>query len=325
MRRAPGPGWPRCWNHSLPACITGLCKASESHRPSLMPPSNAAIEYGSGKLTEAETIIDEPGVTGLPVADFLSPDIPKDETMIVDLEGYEGPLDVLLNMARTQKVDLMSISILALADQFIQFIENARLLRLELAADYLVMAAWLAYLKSRLLLPPEPGDEGPSGEEMAALLAFRLQRLEAMRNAAAHLLGRDRLGRDIFARGMPEGVLTINRPRYVLSWYDFLKAYSDGRTRRIVAEPMHIRPMSVYSIEDALARLRRLLGAVPDWMTLERFLPEDYMQTGAVRSALAVTFSAMLEMVRSGKAEIQQSEAFGPIHIRGRVTPRAED
>ena len=249
----------------------------------------------------------------------------EDEAMIVDLEGYEGPLDVLLNLARTQKVDLMSISILALAEQFIVFIEKARRLRLELAADYLVMAAWLAYLKSRLLLPPEPGNDGPSGEEMAAILAFRLQRLEAMRTAAAQLLGRDRLGRDFFARGMPEGVRVVTRANYVLSWHEFLKGYAEGRTRGIVVAPMHIRTPSVYSMEEAMARLRRLLGSVPDWMSLERFLPEDYRESGAVRSAFAATFSASLELVRSGQAEIQQSEAFGPIHIRGRVTPRAED
>lgn len=245
--------------------------------------------------------------------------------MIVDLDGFEGPLDVLLNLARTQKVDLMSISILELAEQFIRFIENARRLRLELAADYLVMAAWLAYLKSRLLLPPEPGDDGPSGEEMAAILAFRLQRLEAMRNAAAQLLGRDRLGRDIFARGMPEGVRVVTKSNYVLSWYELLKGYSEGRTRRIVFEPMHIRRPALYAMEEALARLGRLLGTAPGWMTLERFLPEDYRETGAVRSAFAATFSACLEMVRMGQAEMQQQEVFGPIHLRRRVTPRAAE
>lgn len=261
----------------------------------------------------------------LPVMGLGLADEPQDEAMIVDLDGFEGPLDVLLNLARTQKVDLMSISILALAEQFIAFIENARRLRLELAADYLVMAAWLAYLKSRLLLPPEPGDEGPSGEEMAAILAFRLQRLEAMRNAAALLMGRDRLGRDIFARGMPEGVRVVTKSNYVLSWYELLKGYSEGRTRNIVIEPMHIRRPAVYSMEEALVRLRRLLGSTPDWMTLERFLPEDFRESGAVRSAFAATFSATLEMVRAGQAEIQQNEVFGPIHIRGRVMPRAED
>lgn len=254
-----------------------------------------------------------------------SPMPPDDEKMIVDLEGYEGPLDVLLSLARTQKVDLMSISILQLAEQFIHFIENARKLRLELAADYLVMAAWLAYLKSRLLLPPEPGDEGPSGEEMAAILAFRLQRLEAMRNAAAQLMGRDRLGRDMFVRGMPEGVQLVARSTYVLSWYELMKGYAEGRSRRIVVAPMHIRPPAVYSMEEALARLRRLLGSTPDWMTLERFLPDDYRETGTVRSALAATFSATLEMVRAGQAEIQQQEAFGPLYVRGRILPRMED
>lgn len=268
---------------------------------------------------------DEDKVLTLPVTGPAAPAGLQDEAMIVDLDGYEGPLDVLLNLARTQKVDLMSISILALAEQFITFIENARRLRLELAADYLVMAAWLAYLKSRLLLPPEPGDEGPSGEEMAAVLAFRLQRLEAMRTVAAQLMGRDRLGRDVFARGMPEGVRVVTRSRYVLSWYELLKGYSEGRTRRIVIEPMHIKRPAMYSMEEALVRLRRLLGSTPDWTTLERFLPEDYRAIGGVRSAFAATFAAMLEMVRAGQAEIQQSEAFGPIHIRGRVTPRAED
>jgi len=279
-------------------------------------------------LTETETSFDDAESQPLPAMGIAAGDAQaseQDEAMIVDLDGFEGPLDVLLNLARTQKVDLMSISILALAEQFIQFIEKARRLRLELAADYLVMAAWLAYLKSRLLLPPEPGDDGPSGEEMAAILAHRLQRLEAMRNAAAQLLGRDRLGRDIFARGMPEGVRVVTRSTYVLSWYELLKGYAEGRTRRIVVAPMHIRPPAVYSMDEALARLRLLLGSVPDWMTLERFLPEDYRETGAVRSAFAATFSATLELVRAGHAEIQQSEAFGPIHVRGRVTPRAED
>jgi len=276
-------------------------------------------------LTDNEAIVEEGKVVPLPVMGLGLSDESQDEAMIVDLDGFEGPLDVLLNLARTQKVDLMSISILALAEQFIVFIENARQLRLELAADYLVMAAWLAYLKSRLLLPPEPGDDGPSGEEMAAILSFRLQRLEAMRNAAALLMGRDRLGRDVFARGMPEGVRVVTKSNYVLSWYELLKAYSDGRTRKIVVEPMHIRRAAVYSMEEALVRLRRLLGTAPDWAVLERFLPEDFRETGAVRSAFAVTFSAMLEMVRMGQAEIQQNEIFGPIHIRGRATPRAED
>jgi len=243
--------------------------------------------------------------------------------MIVDLDGFEGPLDVLLAMARLQKVDLMSISILQLAEQYLVFIESAHNLRLEIAADYLVMAAWLAYLKSRLLLPPEPGEEGPTAAEMAALLAFRLQRLEAMRAAAVRLMGRDRLGRDVFARGMPEGVRVVTRSTYVATFYELLKAYSDGRTRTIVSKPMHIARPAVYSIEDALVRLRRMLGFVPEWAELERFLPENLLQGGSLRSAVASTFVAMLEMVRVGQAEMQQSEAFGPIFVRGR-TPVAQ-
>ena len=249
----------------------------------------------------------------------------EDEAMIVDLAGFEGPLDVLLNLARAQKVDLMSISILQLAEQFIAFIESARRLRLEIAADYLVMAAWLAYLKSRLLLPPEPGDEGPSGEEMAATLAFRLQRLEAMRNAAAQLMGRDRLGRDVFGRGMPEGVKVETRSLYVLSWYDFLKAYGEGRTRRIVTAPMQIKPLAAYSIEEALERVRRMLGPVPDWAVLERFLPDGWRASGAARSAFASTFSAFLELAKLGAAELQQITPFGPIYIRKRHAPENAD
>ncbi len=244
-----------------------------------------------------------------------------DETMIVDLEGFEGPLDMLLAMARLQKVDLMSISILQLADQFLKFIQSARNLRLEIAADYLVMAAWLAYLKSRLLLPPEPGEDGQSGEEMAAILAFRLQRLEAMRNAAAQLMGRDRLGRDVFGRGMPEGVRLVTRSAFTLSLYELLKGYSQGRTRQIVVAPMHVRRAAVYSIEDALIRMRRLLGFVPEWSVLESFLPEDIRATGAVRSAIASTFTATLEIVRLGQAEMRQHEAFGPIYLRAKSTP----
>lgn len=242
-----------------------------------------------------------------------------DEPMIVDLEGFEGPLDMLLALARLQKVDLMSISILQLAEQFLSFIRSARNLRLEIAADYLVMAAWLAYLKSRLLLPPEPGEEGQSGEEMAAALAFRLQRLEAMRKAAAQLMGRDRLGRDVFARGMPEGVRLVTRSAYVLSLFELLSGYSQGRSRRAAVAPMLIQRAAVYSMDDALIRMRRLLGSIPDWAVLEKFLPEDLQLSGAVRSAIAATFIATLEMVRLGQAEMQQHEVFGPIYLRARA------
>ena len=253
---------------------------------------------------------------------------PRREVMVLNLEGFEGPLDLLLALARTQKVDLLSISILALADQYIDFIKRARELSLELAADYLVMAAWLAYLKSRLLLPPEPDDEGPSGEEMAAILAFRLKRLEAMRDVAARLFNRDRLGRDVFSRGMPEGVRAITRSEYRLSFYELLKAYSDSRVRDLAPPRMHIRRPHIYSIEDALARLKRLLGNVPDWSVLEQFLPDLAGETegNAVRSAVASTFVAALEMVRRGHAEIQQHDTFAPIYLRAREgEPEAED
>lgn len=253
---------------------------------------------------------------------------PKREVMVLNLEGFEGPLDLLLALARTQKVDLLSISILALADQYIDFIKKARELSLELAADYLVMAAWLAYLKSRLLLPPEPDDEGPTGEEMAAILAFRLKRLEAMRDVAARLFNRDRLGRDVFSRGMPEGVRSITRSEYRLSLYELLKAYSDSRVRDLAPPRMHIRRPHIYSLEDALERLKRLLGNVPDWSVLERFLPDLAGETegNAVRSAVASTFVAALEMVRRGHAEMQQHDTFAPIYLRARQgEPEADE
>lgn len=253
---------------------------------------------------------------------------PRREVMVLNLEGFEGPLDLLLALARTQKVDLLSISILALADQYIDFIKRARELSLELAADYLVMAAWLAYLKSRLLLPPEHDDEGPTGEEMAAILAFRLKRLEAMRDVAARLFNRDRLGRDVFGRGMPEGVRSITRSEYRLSLYELLKAYSDSRIRDLAPARMHIRRPHIYSVEDALERLKRLLGNVPDWSVLERFLPDLAGQTegNAVRSAVASTFVAALEMVRRGHAEMQQHDTFAPIYLRAREgEPEADD
>lgn len=235
--------------------------------------------------------------------------------MILDLEGYEGPLDVLLALARNQKVDLRSISILELAEQYLGFINRARELSLELAADYLVMAAWLAYLKSRLLLPAEPDDEGPSGEEMAARLAFRLQRLEAMREVGSRLMNRDRLGRDVFARGTPEGVKAIVRSEYRLSVYELLKAYGEGRTRTVQRTTMHIKPVAVHSIEQALVRLERMLGTLPAWSVLEKFLP-DGGEGRMFRSGVATTFVAVLEMVRRGQAEIQQAEAFEPIYVR---------
>lgn len=241
---------------------------------------------------------------------------PDGTVLVVDLEGYEGPLDVLLGLARDQKVDLRRISILALAEQYLTFIAEARRLRLELAADYLVMAAWLAYLKSRLLLPDPPGDEEPSGEEMAARLTYQLRRLEAMRDAAGRLMARYKMGQDIFPRGAPEGVTVLRRSVYDLSLYELLKAYADHRVSRGSPEPLRLRRGAVYSVEEALARFSSLLGHMPEWATLLAYMPEGIIDKFTLRSAMASTFLASLELTRQGRLELKQGRAFGPIYLR---------
>jgi segregation and condensation protein A len=236
--------------------------------------------------------------------------------LVVDLEGYEGPIDMLLQLAREQKVDLTRISILQLADQYLAFISELRRLRLEIAADYLVMAAWLAYLKSRLLLPePQPEDE-PSGAALAAALTFQLQRLEAMQQAGARLLARPLLGRDVFARGVPEGLPIVSRIAWDATLYDLLKAYGDSRRRLAGGAALEIRAPELYSMDDALERLGKLLGKVPDWRTLASFLPEDLRGGLVGRSAVASTFAASLELVRDGRLQLRQDVAFGPIFLR---------
>jgi segregation and condensation protein A len=235
--------------------------------------------------------------------------------LVVDVDGYEGPLDVLLTLARTHKVDLKKLSILALADQYLAFIQQARSLHLEIAADYLVMAAWLAYLKSRLLLPDDPNAEEPSGEEMSAILAFHLQRLEAMRDAAARLMARHRLGRDVFKRGAPEGIRVIRKSVYELSLYELLKGYVTVKSRVEVTN-LRITPPPVYSLERAMERLRSLIGDVPDWATLESFLEPEFRVGKTTRSAIASTLVASLELARQGTLELLQSNAFGPIYFR---------
>ncbi len=242
---------------------------------------------------------------------------PQDEKLVLDLDGYEGPLDVLLDLARDQKVDLTQISILELADQFLDFVTHARKLRLDLAADYLVMAAWLAYLKSRLLLPHSPEGEEPSGPEMAAALRFQLRRLEAMRDVAARLMSRPRLGAQIFGRGEPENIGPVSATLYEVSLYELLKAYSSQQRRGDMAT-LTIEPMELYSIEDALLRLNNLLGASNDWATLMSFLPEELKVGIGARSALASTLAASLEMARAGKITLQQDTAFGPIFVRNK-------
>ena len=238
------------------------------------------------------------------------------QPLVVDLEGYEGPLDVLLALARTQKVDLTKISILQLAEQYLAFIAEARKIRLELAADYLVMAAWLAYLKSKLLLPDEEEDEEPSGPEMAARLAFQLRRLEAMRAMAGKLMDRNRLGRDVFPRGAPEGIQVVRNSVYELSLYELLSAYGGSRTRAIL-KPLTIERRVIYTIEEALKRLEAMLGKLPSWQTLEAFLPMGAFSRADRKSALAATFTASLELVRRGDLKIRQGEPFGPIYIMG--------
>lgn len=241
-----------------------------------------------------------------------------EEALIVDVDGYEGPLDLLLTLARTQKVDLMKISVLDLAEQYLAFVEEARALRIELAADYLVMAAWLAFLKSRLLLPPDPQAEGPSAEDMAAHLAFQLERLDAMRQAAAQLMARDRLGISRFARGAPDAVIRTRRTEWQASLIDLMRAYARLKTRDEF-RPFAFDRKDVFTMEQALDRLRGLIGFAGDWTDLSVFLPDGWSDDPARRrSATAATFAASLELARQGRLEIRQAETFAPISYRQR-------
>ncbi|HYB06457.1 MAG TPA: ScpA family protein [Methyloceanibacter sp.] len=240
------------------------------------------------------------------------------ETLVVDVEGFEGPLDLLLALARTQKVDLARISVLALAQQYLDFIAEARRLRLEIAADYLVMAAWLVFLKSKLLLPAEQDTEGePSGEELAQLLAFRLKRLDAMRESAAQLMARKRLGRDVFARGMPEPLRITRKCTYGANLYDLLKAYAQQRQRTAVRS-WQVRQRTVWSLKEAQDELERLLGMSCDWVPLDQLLAEFLLGPELRRTALASGFSATLEMTREGALEIRQARMFAPLFVRRR-------
>jgi segregation and condensation protein A len=238
------------------------------------------------------------------------------EALVVDVDGFEGPLDLLLALARSQKVDLRRISILRLAEQYLGFVEAAKRLRIELAADYLVMAAWLAYLKSRLLLPPDPAAAGPSGDEMAAHLAFQLERLEAMRRAAARLMARDQLGRDVFARGEPQGVTRALRVVHTASLVDLMRAYARIKTKADFT-PLHLGRGPVCTMEMALERMRGMLGTAMDWTRLAAWLPAEWSAEPARRrSATAASFAAALELVRAGALELRQDGAFQPIWLR---------
>ena len=237
----------------------------------------------------------------------------EDEALYLELDGWEGPLDLLLDLARRQKVDLRQISILALVDQYLGYIERAEALRLELAADYLVMAAWLAYLKSALLLPREE-QEDPSPEELALRLQLRLQRLGAMRDAAARLMARDRIGRDVFLRASPEGLRIDRKHKWTCDWFSLVQAY--GQVKARTAPAIHIvRERPVMTLESALERVSAMLGVTLNWMRLEEFLP-PHAEPRLRRSALASSFVAALELARLGKAELAQDDAFGPLRLR---------
>lgn len=240
------------------------------------------------------------------------------EALIVDVDGFEGPLDLLLTLSRSQKVDLRRVSVLKLAEQYLAFVEQARALRIELAADYLVMAAWLAYLKSRLLLPPDPEAEGPSGEELAAHLAFQLERLQAMREVSARLMARPRLGMDFFPRGRSEAVVPARRTRWIATLADLMQAYARLRTRDEF-RPYAFDRENVYTMEQALARLRDLIGFSGSWTDLSGYLPEGWTaEPGRRRSATAATFAATLELAKQGRIEIRQGDTFAAIQIRPR-------
>ncbi len=248
-----------------------------------------------------------------PVADRIAA-----EALIVDVGAFEGPLDLLLSLSRTQKVDLRQISILDLARQYLAFVAQAKVLRLELAADYLVMAAWLAFLKSRLLLPPDPADEGPSGEDLAAHLAFQLERLEAMRDVAARLMARTQLGRDIFARGITQDVTRVRRVTYTATLLDLMQGYARIRTRDDF-RPFMLDRDNLMTMEQALDRMRHQIGFAGDWTDIASYLPADW-QADPVRrrTATAATFAATLELVKEGRIDVRQGDTFAPIHVRKR-------
>ena len=237
--------------------------------------------------------------------------------LVVDVEGFEGPLDLLLTLARQQIVDLAKISILALADQYLAFIEQVRALRIELAADYLVMAAWLAYLKSRMLLPDPPGAEGMSAADMANALAVRLRRLEAIRATAEQLFGRPQLGREVFGRGDPEPIHEIKHPKWSATLYDLLTAYASERQRHVLAR-VRFAKRTVWSLAEARAALERMIGAADQWAQLDEFLLTYLVEPSMRATVMASSLAATLEMVREGQLELHQQGPFAPIYLRKR-------
>ncbi len=243
----------------------------------------------------------------------------NDEALIVDVGGFEGPLDLLLELARRHKIDLAKISILSLAEQFLAYIDSARKMRIEVAADYLVMAAWLAYLKSRMLIPAPPGSEEVPAEDLAARLAFRLQRLQAMRDAAAKLMARNLFGRDVHGRGNPEPLVVETQREYADNLIDLLKAYAERRQRKARHQSYILKRHSTFSIKEARMNLERMVGSMHDWGAFDAWLAEYLVAPEMRRSVLASSFTASLELVREGQIELRQENAFRPIYMRRRA------
>jgi segregation and condensation protein A len=253
----------------------------------------------------------------------IVPQLASDErALIVDVEGFEGPLDLLLTLARQQKVDVSKISILALADQYLAFIDQVRALRIELAADYLVMAAWLAYLKSRMLLPEAPGAEGLSAADMANALAVRLRRLELIRSTAEQLFGRPQLGREVFGRGDPEPIHEIKHPKWSATLYDLLTAYASERQRHVLAR-VRFAKRTVWSLAEAREALERMVGATADWTRLDEYLISYLVEPSMRATVMASSLAATLELVREGQLELHQQGAFAPIYLRKRAEEAA--
>lgn len=244
--------------------------------------------------------------------------------LVIDVDGFEGPLDLLLALARTQKVDLAKISILKLAEQYLRFVNEARSMRLELAADYLVMAAWLAYLKSKILLPdPEPDDE-ESAEDLTELLAFRLKRLEAMRKAATALMNRNRLGREVFVRGAPEALDIVKTKKFSATLYDLLTAYALQRQKQSVSF-VHVKKRDVWSLQEAREILQRLIGVPGEWTRLDQYLMDYMIEPDQRATVMASSFSASLELVREGLVEMRQVDAFAPLYLKARKTKNSAE
>lgn len=247
-------------------------------------------------------------------------EVAGDAALILDIDGFEGPLDLLLGLARSQKLDLLQVSILQLARQYLDFVEKTQALRIELAGDYLVMAAWLAFLKSRLLLPPDPDAEGPSADDLAAHLAFQLKRLDAMRRSAALLMARDRLGVQRFARGAPEPIACTSDVTYRTNAIDLMRAYARLRTRDEF-RPFAFDRSDIFTMEQALERIRHLIGYAGEWTGLAEFLPDGWSAPDRSASAKAATFAATLELARQGRLQIRQDRDFGPIEVRHNSRP----